>query len=272
MNTQEQSQAMKEARFRALLEETLFPSTNNIELIRTPNTDYSYRFGSKQPHIAELFQENTKLHPFSPLTTSINVDDYDEARKWFFTTPYRMKESDVKSSQKDVVMWGHQKLSASLQNIFLPFADNPDKYGLLYSVDLFLLHGDKLLKQVPNANYFWVEKRLKSPELQLLRSSIVNLSKKVATNVENLLFLVGVPWRYMMFFGPRGYRKMMFDAGQLMHYVDEKARESGWNPICCQEFYDTRINKVLLMDGTERSTLAVTLLTEGGDRDEQSKS
>ena len=263
MNVQEQTQALEEARLRALLEETLFPSPNSVELVRTPSKDYSFRFGAKRPHIAELFQENTKLNPYSTLSASIKTEDYEEARKWYFRTPYRMKESDLKPDKKEVVMWEHHDLPASLQHVFRPFSGKEEKHELLYSVDLFMLYGDKLFKQVPNADFLWVEKKLTPPEQQLLRTAVIGDSyQKAAAAAKIFLFFVGVPWRYMMFFGPRGYRKMMFDAGQLMGLVNEKAREAGWVPYCCQDFYDVRVDQALLMDGTERTALAITMLTE----------
>ena len=41
-----------------LFEETVLPSPNSTDLLRTTRTDYMLRFDSRTTHIAELFQEN----------------------------------------------------------------------------------------------------------------------------------------------------------------------------------------------------------------------
>lgn len=264
MNPQEQSEALVTARYRAFIEETLFPPHSGKELSRTAQNDFKYRFGSDAPHIAELFQENTKLSPFSTLQPPVDDKEYRDTKKWYFSTPYRMKEGDLVPGQEHRVLLQHNRLCPSLQQLLAPFSGEKKLVDLLYSVDLFLLENDRLFRQVPNADFLWFEKKINSMEKQLFRSSMLGVPSKVMKETKRFLILAGAPWRYMMFFGPRGYRRMMFDAGHLIAHLERASSELGLDPTVCLDYYDFRVDCVLNLDGTERTTLAIMSL-QGGE-------
>lgn len=263
MNQQELTEALSVARFRSLIEETLFPSPNSVEFTRTPQNEYILRFGNHTANIAELFQENTKLIPYSTMIGAFDEQEYQEARKWYFTSSYRIKEEDLKQDQTHYMMTKHHELPEPIRTLFAPFAEEGDLTSLLFSVDLFYLSGNRLVRQVPQTDYLWFEKNLTQFEQQLFRSSLLRVPQDKLADTKDFLILVGVPWRYMMFFGPRGYRKMMYEAGALMNRLAESATKLGLGPILCDDFFDARVDRVMLMDGTERTTLAIIPLTGG---------
>jgi hypothetical protein len=253
----EKSESLAFARFRAMLEEALFPAPSSVELVRTAYNDYVLRFGAKQPHIAELFQENTKLGPSSNLITPTAEADLKEARKWYFTTPYRPRDGDVDPERSQTVRLRHDELTPSLRAVLAPFALEGATADLLFSVDLFVLQGHRLFRQLPQADFLWSDLTLMPAQLQMLRTSLLGLEPAVVKETRTWLLLAGAPWRYMMFYGPRGYRRMMFDIGALVARLYDSAENLDLRPAVCYDFFDTRLNQVFQLDGTERTILAL---------------
>src|SRR5436853_6806187 len=77
------------------LEETLIPSPNTVELGRSIENDYFLRFSSQGKNVAETFHLKSKVIPGSPLRLQCNGEALDEAREWFFTTPYDLSLTAV---------------------------------------------------------------------------------------------------------------------------------------------------------------------------------
>ncbi len=257
MDQKEQSEALAVARFRAMIEETFFPTPNSIDLVRTAQTDFNHRVGAAQPQIAELFQENTKLIPFATLQVPSNLSDFYEAQRWFFTTPYRMREGDIEPGQEQVVYHTPDTIHPGLAELLRPFSSANPLTEQLFAVDLFVLYGDQVLRQVPNYERLWIERRLHQQEQQFFRSALLNVSREVYQDTQVFLVLAGAAWRYMMFFGPRGYRRMLYDAGSVATSLQQRAQDLNLNPSICFDFYDTRVNQMLMLDGTERSALII---------------
>jgi len=244
---------MADARFLELLEENVLPTTTSVELVRTPQTDYRLRFGAMQPHVAELFHENTKLTPHR--ASEGESGELTAARRRHLEVPYRVREEDLNPAQADLLRVRHCALGDPLALLLAPFAEQGPDSELLYSVDVMLAHRGMLLRQIAGADFLWVEKHLSRDELTLIRAS--TLGAPPSSGDEPILFLAGAPWRYMMFLGPRGYRHMLLDVGRVverLHGVAARARlELGVH----FDFYDARVDRALLLDGVERSTLAV---------------
>ena len=74
--------------------------------------------------------------------------------------------------------------------------------------------------------------------------------------------MVGVPWRNMLFFGPRGYRRMLIDCGRLLAHLETRAAGSGVGLLPVLDLYDARVDGVLNNDGTERTTLLALVIEE----------
>jgi hypothetical protein len=249
-----------EARLRELLEETLLPPMTSVELVRTPQTDYQLRFGATAPHVAELFHENTKRTPYQPIDVAEAMRDLGEARRRYMTLPYRLLEEDLTPGKEHLLRVRHADLDAPLGALLTPLAHDEALGELAYSVDVMLVHRGALLRQIPMADFLWVEKHLSEHELERLRSCLLGVPSAALAQARDLLFFVGAPWRYMMFLGQRGYRRMMLDAGSLIERLRQRAAELGVEFQICLEFYDARIDGVLLIDGVERSALGVALL------------
>ncbi len=254
---QERSEAIGAARFQAMLEETLLPPMHNVEFVRSAQNDYTLRFGATTAHIAELFQENSKLTPYSTLQVPADDRELNQARMWYFSTAYRMHEEDLVPGKEHNVRIKHGDLLEPLARTFAPFGQPGTCAELLYGIDLYVLYEDRLYRQVSGTDVLWFEKKITPFEHQMLQMSLLRVPRDTISRSVALAFLVGVPWRYMMFFGPRGYRRMLFECGRVMAQIEDQAQAHGLKTILCQDFYDARIDRVLLMDGVERSTLAI---------------
>jgi hypothetical protein len=250
------NEELETARFRELLEETLLPPTNSVDLVRTPQSQYKLRLGATAPYVAELFHENTKLTPYQPART-MGTSELAEARRLSQTVPYRIREEDLVPEREHLLRVRHSALDPPLRSLLAPFAEPGEACRLLYSVDLMLVHRGMLLRQIPQTELLWVEKHVSAGELATIRASIVGISHPDLQRAANFLFLVGAPWRYMMFLGQRGYRHMLFDAGSLVERLRRTAAPHGVDLPVCLDFYDVRIDGILLLDGVERSTLGI---------------
>lgn len=248
------------ARFLSLIEETILPTPNSVELHRSPRNDYLLRFDSKYPHIAELFQENTKLSASSPLATLAPERELTETKEWYFSTAYRIEDKDVTTSLDGEVRRPHKALPAPLDRLFALFGKNGPLISLLYSTDLFVALDDTLYRVVPGADYLWVEKRWRPEDTSTVAGAIIRPEGLDVLKARPLLFVAGAAWRYMLFLGPRGYRHMMFEAGNLLGQLCGVSGQLGLTPNVSLDFYDERLDRLLRLDGTERSTLAIVTL------------
>ena len=258
----EKESAWSEAE-RALWEETVIMSPNSVDLMRTVKSDYLHRFSEHTQYVAELFQENSKLTRCSTLEVPPDHRKLEEVREWYFNTAYAIKEEDLDSTQAHHVRMPIEELTEALASLLEVFSQPGCVTNSLYALDLFLLHSGRLFRIVPQSSYLWVERDYQAEEVQRLKREIIDVSRDMLAHASNFLFVVGVAWRYMMVYGPRGYRHTLMDAGRLLAHLEARASQVGIRMEASQNFYDNRVDRFLFMDGVERSTLAVIALQEG---------
>ena len=238
-----------------MLEGTALPGPNSVELLRTAASDYRLRFDGGDPHVAELFQENTKL---SPHTTVHGAAGLDRARAWHLSTAYRVQDDQLVAEEAHVVRLPVDTLPLRLARVLEPFTEDGRLSSLLYGLDLYVLHEQALLRVVPQTRFLWRDRRIAAGGEARVRESIV--SAECVPRTGPLLFLVAAPWRYMIFLGPRGYRRMLLDAGELLCRLRDVAANAGVEAAAFPDFYDRRVDDVLLLDGTERTVIAIVAL------------
>lgn len=248
-------------RMQALLEETLLPSPKGSELRRTPTHDYLNRLNSRAPHVAELFQENTKISPWSSVNKVLDTDLCARTRSWYFASSHRPRPDDFDPvatlSHRVQVPVGH--LEPPLADLLGLLAGDEAASSLLFGLDLWVLIGSEVFRVIPKSEVLWLEKRLHGMELSVLQRSIVELPRTSVESAAAVLFLVPVPWRYMLLQGPRGYRRALFDVGRFLAWC-ERAVEGSLRPDIALDFFDHRVDAVLSLDGVERSTAAIVAL------------
>lgn len=72
-----------------------------------------------------------------------------------------------------------------------------------------------------------------------------------------MLFLIACPWRYMLLYGPRGYRHTLLDLGRLLGYFQYRCEFDGHLLTIHQDFLDTKADDFVQADGVERSVYAL---------------
>ncbi len=237
------------------LEETVLPSFNSIDLRRTVETDYYNRFSSRQAHIAELFHQNSKLSPHSTMEVPVDRRPFDDAREWYFKTTYKLKEDDFHQKNAHLVRMQHNELPSSLRSLVASLANPEEEGNLLNGLDVFLLIDRTFYRIIPDREFIWIERKL-TDNLSIKFKSAFMPGQQSAINVDDCyLFLACCFWRYQMFYGPRGYRMALMDAGRLMRYIEEHN-----DLFLIESFYDNQMDDVLLLDGVERSILNLARL------------
>lgn len=249
------------SRMQVRLEETTVPSPNVTDLERNPVNDYLTRLSARAPHVAELFQENTKISPHSTVNAPLQRPLLDATRAWYVSTSYRPVPGDFdrRTAVPMHVLMPVSQLGPELEGLLTDLADaDPD---LLYSLDFWLLLDREVFRLPPRSPDLWLERRLEAGELERLRAAVLGVGGDDVRSAQALLFVVPVPWRYMIFQGPRGYRRSLVDVGRVLAWMDRTAVTRGISATWTIDFHDATVDEALWLDGVERSVGAIVLLT-----------
>ena len=236
------------------LESSVIPSPHSIDLSHSAASDYLYRQVRAKPHVAELYHENSKLSLHSTLQIPSDTSILEQVRRWFFETAYRVDEETLVANGSGLRI-PYDQLPDWLQGPLSLFSKPSSLTDLLYAADLLVLHDGVLFRIVPELEYLWVEREVKN-EATLLpdlfwRSPPVRLEE-----YSTMLIVIACPWRYMVIYGPRGYRHTLLDIGRLLGYLQHQYASSGYPATVHQDFLDTKADEFVQADGVERSVYA----------------
>ncbi len=239
----------------AFLESSIIPSPHSIDLSHSAASDYSYRHVRPKPHVAELYHENSKLSPQATLQIPSDTSLLKHVRRWFFETAYRVDEEALVADGLGLRI-SYDQLPGWLQSPLSLFSKQGPLADLLYATDLLVLHDELLVRIVPESNYLWVEREVKkeaifSPNL-FWGSSPVSIGE-----CSTMLVVVSCFWRYMLIYGPRGYRHTLLDIGRLLGYFQYRCKFDGHQVNVHQDFLDTKADELVQADGVERSVYAL---------------
>ncbi|UYQ60636.1 hypothetical protein [Streptomyces peucetius] len=250
---------------RRTLEQTLIPSPNVVELAPGKAAGFVNRVAPAQDDVAELFHLNSRLSRHRP-DDRLTEAEQEGVRGWYFTTCGRHRPEDF-TGPSNQVRRPHSELPCGLGELCAPFGAGGRLATLLYSCDLMVVAADALCRQQPGEDALWVERRLDGPAA--LAPVMADLPAADALREsEAAVVVTGVPWRSMLARGPRGYRRMLMDAGVLTDVVCGLARQSGYAPLPVTDFYDDELDTLLHCDGLERSALAVVALRPAAPEEE----
>jgi hypothetical protein len=245
-----------------MVEEALLPSPNSLELDRPPQKEYLHRLRAQPAQIAELFCENSKITPIDEQNQPLDVVMVERTRAWFHDTAYRPRDGDI--DDQLAVQAGTRLAVAEFPDLLGAFCaalvEDQAATTLLYALDLFLVVDLCSYRLAPHGCWAWLDRAFARIERQRLTSAILGVSDDARQGAGALLFIVAVPWRYMLFQGPRGYRRTLFDVGRLLERCEAIARGTGIVLASTVDFLDHEVDRLLLLDGVERSTHAICLL------------
>lgn len=239
---------------RRALEQTLLPSPNVVELAPGKIAGFVNRVSADQEDVAELFHLNCRLSRHQP-DRRLSESERAGVRTWFFDTCGRHDPADL-STSADSVRRPHAQLPQALAAVCSAFGPGGRLVPLLYSCDLMVLTADALCRQQPGEDALWVELLLGGPGV--LAPMVPDPAAAQALGGADVVFvLTGVPWRTMLGHGPRGYRRMLMDAGVLLDVLGGLAMQAGLDVSPVLDFYDDEVDTLLHCDGLERSVLAL---------------
>lgn len=247
----------------AMLEETLLPSRNSVDLGRSPEQEFLYRVVSRQPHVAESFQENTKLTPCSSANVPLRRDLLEAIRKWSSDTAYKPEPDII-----DEALARHHRVQVPIAELgkvgrlLTHLSADERAIAAAYSLDFWLLEGSEIFRFIPGSPCLWLEKRLVDDDREQIGAALIEVPRPAYEMCDAVLFVAAVAWRYMLLQGPRGYRRCLVDAGAYLDQCDRGAATLNLMAFRSLDFIDSRLNRLLALDGVERSLLAAVLLKD----------
>lgn len=241
-----------------LLEETIIAAPSSVELHRTPTTDYLSRFLSATPHIAELFHCNSRIAACSDANTVLDRKALGVAHDWFYDTAFKPDDDvyDREAAVQAGVLGAGEEISAPAVAA-LRWIASDDAPEICYALDLLVIDDSRVWRVLAGAPETWLERTLSSDESRALVTALPELDLDLDRGLPPLIFVAGAPWRYMMLQGPRGYRRTLIDAGRLIGALVDHGRLGGSAVSVSVDFVDIEVDRLLRLDGVERSVLAV---------------
>jgi len=253
------------AELEALLEETLVPNTSSVEFERSPLTDYLGRMTSRVPHVAEVFLTNSRITPASQANSPADEVALHATREWMFSTAFRPDEDEV-----DFAAAAQARVRVPLAQLDSPAAPVlatllEDRRALesLYALEVYVVVGCEVFRLAPPTDALWLVTRLTLQERSGLAAAVLGPRGPAPQERFDLLAVIAVPWRHMLYQGPRGLRRTLADNGRLQERLDLAADACGVRAAIEQDYVDDIVDGALDLDGVERTTVALMRIDRG---------
>jgi len=230
------------------LEETLLPPVNSVDLARQTHRDYQCRFGEKNPNIAELFHDNSKYirndtrRPSEKPAEIAAIIDRMQQQSY---NPAPDSIGDMAASPVSPRQQWNTTVPSCLENLGLYRVEK------FYCFDTLVLVGGTLSRILPGKGIVWQEALYDAEKIDHLPDCFFGPSAEQLSEFDALVFFVGSPWRYMMLYGPKGYRIMMRDLGHILGLHQPHLDSGEWTLL--EHYYDNELDRFLIMDGLEHS-------------------
>jgi len=248
------------------VEETLLPPVNSIDLAPQAHREYQCRLGNRVESIAELFHDNSKNIRGSTRRMFEDLQARDAIIKRQIETSYAPDSDKIRDIEKSAVMprdvW-RKRVPAVLHPLGLR------RLRRFYAIDAYVLSGHELMRVLPGKSILWKERNLDDYDLELLTRSFFGPVEGDVDQFSALVFFIGVPWRHMMLYGPRGYRAMLMDLGIIL--ADFEPAMERAELVHIEHFYDNEVDRILGFDGISHSIQAVVGAPKPDQADEEGR-
>ncbi|MYH45672.1 MAG: hypothetical protein F4008_02585 [Gammaproteobacteria bacterium] len=239
------------------IEGTLMPSLNSIDLTPQVHLDYQCRFGNFNVNPAEFFHLNSKLVRGSTRKIAANPEHVNSVIQSYIETSYNPAPESVDDMDASPIvafeLW-RQQVPEYLHGLG---QHSVERY---YAFDTLVLTGNTLNKVLPGKSILWTDRLLTEAQLTAFNNALYGVAAEALSQSSSVLMIVGCPWRYMMMYGPRGYRKMLIDIGFVLSALNP-AFEDG-KAMMIDHFYDNEIDRILGLDGIERSIQTIIICAD----------
>jgi hypothetical protein len=240
------------------LEQTLLPSPNVTLLAPGARDTYTHRLGDALGTAAEYYQANSRMRPWE--LPDVPSDEQAAAlREWLLHTGRTYDPVSLVDGAA-APLRPIAGLPAPLGRVLGRFGPDGPLAETLFANDLMVLDGDELLLMPPRADVLVFERRV--PGWRARLAAAVPQPHQVAVRDATAVFaVVTVPWRHMVLYGERGYRRAVMEAGVLTTNLHGLAAGAGLRPRLLLDFVDTTVDDLLGDDGVERFCAALLVLT-----------
>ncbi len=243
----------------ALLEETLMPNTGSVEFQRNPLTDYLGRMMRLTPHEAETFLANSRITPASQVNAPADEQAIEATRAWMHATAFRPHEDEIDFAAAAVarVRLPLAALDSPAAAVIAALVADPRALELLYALELLAVIGEEVFRVAPTSDAAWLVSRMSTAERAQLGGAVLGPRGPAPARQFDLLAIVAVPWRHMLFQGPRGLRRTLSDDGRLQARLELAASSAAVTAAIERDFVDDVVDRALDLDGAERTTLTL---------------
>jgi hypothetical protein len=209
--------------------------------------DYLNRPASHSISIAELFHENSNLHPSNVGELLASCTDIGAFKRRVLEEEHRCA---VRSRNPPVAVPG------ALGTLLSALKSQADP-SLFYAIEVRVLLEDRLLSWDAPSAMFPSSTEVGGSENASLQRAIRLLAPGLDSRFEAVVFVIGWFARNDILFGPRGYRRTLFEAGSLTQELLRCAATLNVKAAAITEFIDVDLNAVLDLDGVEEGVVAV---------------
>lgn len=243
---------------RTTAEGTFMPPINCVDLLPELHREFQCRFGDLSLNAAEFYHENSKVIRSSTRRIAQNQESIASFIQHYIDTPYNYSPETVSDIGQSPILpafqWRQQVPPAIHQ---LGIRD----YLRYFALDAYVLSDNQLCKVLPNKQILVKDRIFGADKMKKLQAAFYGPDLEAGHTFRHLVFFVGCPWRYMMLYGPKGYRRMLMDLGHILAGLQPHIEKGALCPL--EYFYDNEIDRFLDLDGIEQSVQFVLGVPSG---------
>lgn len=247
---------------RRMLEQTLIPPTQVVELDPDTIAATTIRLKDTRGSLAESYQLNSSLTPTSYARLG-DRDDIETVIDFYLTTAADGYDQLIAGKSRwalpltDAPSWVHRLL--------LPMSSHPAMAATLFNADLMVAFDGGLWRLIPNRAGLQFEGTWDSDLAGQVRRAVPSLPPGAPPT--GAIFIVGHLTRAAYLSGDRSFRAAAIGAGTLLGLIYSLL--AGQPPFirfqATHQFIDHQVNQAARCDGVERGVQVLCLIDELGD-------
>jgi len=238
------------------LEQTLMPSPNVRTLDPTARIEYQTRLGDARGTLAETYHLRSRLRPWE-LDRLPSEADVQALRDWLHASGRTYGDDVVAEGRAGLPVRDLQELPQPVGAFLAAFCRGQG--AAMYAADVTVVHHDELALLTP-AGGLVVERSLGADSLTRLAQQVHREQRGAVETAGCVLAVMTVPWRQMVLYGERGFRRALMETGILVASLCGVAAQAGLRPTPIVDFADAEVDALLFNDGVERFCAALVAL------------
>jgi hypothetical protein len=243
------------------LEQTVLPSPHVALLAPSARDAYAHRLADAVGTAAEQYQANSRMRPWELVDVPTD-EDVAALREWFLRTG-RTYDSQSLVDGAEAPLRPLAGLPGPIAGVLSHFGVDGQFANSLFANDIVVALDDELLLMPPRGAALVFERQVPDWRRRLA-DAVPPPQRDHVERAAAVLAVVTVPWRHMVLYGERGYRRALMETGTLTSSLCGLAAKAGLRPRPLLDFVDTTVDDLLGNDGVERFCAALVTLTPAG--------